>query len=400
LDPAGKPLLKIMRTTWNDVGAEHCDIRYFAGLLGKMSWIGGMTFDDDGNLYVADRNDVPTKEGQFRGLGNDMGQDGGIVKLSPAGDIVARLASRFTDHSIIQSRLDEHERRDPMLRTRALFTHGGRGTIIVYGDSITQVGGDWNGGASDNPAQLDHAAPLAHRRRHPAAKATVSARGRGGNVVYNGLCGVPQPEFADMDPTLYLLEFGTNDVNRPSVSPERYAQGLRDFVQTLAVYSDADIALVTTASPRPQLRDPADYHKAVTTVAAEYKLPVIDMTEAMNRALAGRDFTTLHLGNEPTAKRPTPSNTAGHQVWAEATVNTLENAVGQAEKDRGVLWAYILGSRGLGLGLLAFFLRRLSAGVATAAASSAIIRSCKARSSGMCSGSLLAIKSAIRGSTS
>ena len=339
LDPTGKPLLKIMKTAWNDVGNENCDNRYFAGLLGKVSWVGGMTFDDGGNLYVADRNDTPTNESpslglaaaQFRGLGNDMGKDGGIVKLSPAGDILARLASRFTDHSIIQSRLADHERRDPMLRTRALFTHGGRATIVVYGDSITQVGGDWNGGASDTQHNWAMLLPSLITARHPTAKPQVSARGIGGNVVYNGLCRVPQPEQADMDAALYLLEFGTNDVNRPSMPPERYAQGLRDFVQTLLIYSDADVALVTTGPlPGPELRDPADYHKAVTTVAAEYKLPVVDMTAAVNRALAGRDFTTLHLGNEPNRKKTDPHpNTAGHQVWAEATVETLENAVGQ-----------------------------------------------------------------------
>lgn len=335
LDSTGKPLVRIMRTGWNDFGAEKCDARYFAGLLGKLSWIGGIAFDSDGNLYVADRNDVPSNKQspqeaiQFRGEGTDMGRDGGIVKLSPTGDIMARLGSRFTDGTLIQARLAEHQQRDPMLRTRALFAKGGRAMIVVYGDSITQIGGDWNGGASDTQHNWAMLLPSLITARHPSAKPNVNARGLGGNVVYNGLCRVPQPELADMDASLYLIEFGTNDVGRAWVSPERYTQGLREFVQTLIVYSDADIALVTTGPMPGAARDPAEYHKALTTVAAEYKLPVVDMTEAVNRALAGRDFTTLHLGSEPgRQKTDAHPNTAGHQVWAEATVNALEKAVG------------------------------------------------------------------------
>ena len=218
-----------------------------------------------------------------------------------------------------------------MLRTRNLFSQGGRGTIIVYGDSITQIGGDWNGGASDTKHNWTMLLPSLIAARHPTAKVLVDARGIGGNVVYNGLCRAPQPEHADVDATLYLLEFGTNDVNRPWTPPERYAQGLREFVRMLYVYSDADVALVTTGPlPGENLRDPADYHRAVTAVAREFRLPIVDMTEAVHRALAGRDFTTLHLGNEPNRKKTDPHpNTAGHQVWAQATVNTLERAVAQ-----------------------------------------------------------------------
>ncbi len=331
MDAAGKPLLKIMRTTWNDFGKETCDCRYFAGLLGKVSWIGGLAFDDAGNLYVADRNDVPKKDGSFHGLGNDMGRDGGIVKLSPRGEIVARWGSRFTDGSFLESRLAERAQRDPVLRTRSLFTRGDRGTIVVYGDSITQIGGDWNGGASDTKHNWTMLLPGLIAARQPKAKVLIDARGIGGNVVCNGLCRAPQPEPPDMDATLYLLAFGTNDVNRPWMPPDRYAQGLRDFVRVLFVYSDADVALATTGPlPGEHLRNPADYHKAVLSVAAEFKLPVVDMTDAVNRALAGRDYATLHLGNEPGRKKNDPHpNDAGHMVWAQATVAALEKMVMQ-----------------------------------------------------------------------
>ena len=46
--PTASRCVKIMKTTWNDFGKESCDCRYFAGLLGKVSWIGGLAFDDAG----------------------------------------------------------------------------------------------------------------------------------------------------------------------------------------------------------------------------------------------------------------------------------------------------------------------------------------------------------------
>ncbi len=335
-DPDGswigsKPLVKIMRTTWNDFGEEPCDRRYFAGLAGKLHAVGGLAFDDAENLYAADRNDVLRADGTYQGRGNDMGSDGGIVKLSPAGQVVARLGSRFTDGAFEKARLAERVTRDPMLRTRELLQRGGRQVIVVCGDSITQVGGDWNGGASDTQHNWTMLLPRLIAARQPAAKVLIEARGIGGNNVYNGLCRAPQPEQVELNATLYLLEFGTNDVNRPWMPPDRYADGLRDFVHMLFVYTDSDVALVTTGPlPGENLRDPAEYHKAVVAVAAEFKLPVVDMTAAVNEALAGRDYTTLHLGNEPNRKKTDPHpNTAGHAVWAEATIKTLERAMSQ-----------------------------------------------------------------------
>lgn len=332
LDATGKPLLKIAKTSWNDFGNEPCDCRYFTGLLGKLHWVGGLAFDPEGNLFVADRNDIPKADGSLRGLAKDMGQDGGIVKLSPGGDVLARLGSRFSDGSIIAARLAERRQRDPLLRTRKLLAEGGRSYITVYGDSITQIGGDWNGGASDTAHNWAMLLPGLIAQRQPAAKVLMDARGIGGNTVFNGLCRAPQPEQVDLDAALYLLEFGTNDVNRPSVPPERYAAGLREFVRMLFVYTDADVALVTTGPmPGDNLRNPEEYRRAVKSVAVEFGIPAVDITAAIERALAGREFPTLHLGNEPGRKKTDAHpNTEGHAVWAQATVDTLVEAVAKS----------------------------------------------------------------------
>lgn len=329
LDRDGKGLLDVMKTTWNDFDKHDCDHRYFAGLLGKVNWVGGLAFDAAGNLFVSDRNDVPERDGRWRGLGNDMGNDGGVVELSPTGDIKARLGSRFSDGSILRERLAERTQRDPVLRTRALLTKGGRGAIVIYGDSITQVGGDWNGGASDTAHNWTMLLPALFAQKNPNANVNIDARGIGGNVVFNGLSRAPQPEHPDEDVALYLLQFGTNDVGRPWVTAERYGQGLREFVQMLFVYSDADVAIVT-AGPLPgdHLHNPVDFHNAAEAVAQEYHLPLVDIAEAETRALAGREYATLHLGNIGGRKKTDAHpNDAGHEVWAKAVVDTLQKAV-------------------------------------------------------------------------
>jgi lysophospholipase L1-like esterase len=162
--------------------------------------------------------------------------------------------------------------------------------------------------------------------RHVKCTANIAARGIGGNVAYNGLCRAPQPELPDMDAALYLLEFGTNDLDRPWISPEHYAAALRQFVQMLFVYTDSDVVLLTTGPILGEhQRKPAAYHQVVLAVAREFDIPAVDIERAVNLALAGRPYPTLHLGDEPGRKMEDPHpNDAGHRVWAEATLNVLD----------------------------------------------------------------------------
>ena len=260
-----------------------------------------------------------------------MGNDGGVVKLHPT----ARSSPGW---GAVSPTAPSSSRGWPSVRSAirccervSLFTDGGPGAIVVYGDSITQVGGDWNGGASDTKHNWAMLLPGLIADRQPKAKVLVDARGIGGNVVYNGLCRAPQPEHADMDATLYLLEFGTNDVNRPWMPPERHAQGLRDFVRMLFVYSDADVASGDHRSAAGRApADPADYHKAVITVAAEFKLPGGGHDRRRQRVpWRGAISPPCIWATSPTARRTTRIQTRWTQVWAQATVAALEKSVMQ-----------------------------------------------------------------------
>ena len=145
--PEGKPLVRIVRVYMGGPRPQPGSrLEYFGGILGKLSTPGGVAFDDDGCLYVSDYNRWLRGKGEF--FAATVESDGGVVKFSPAGEVQARLGSRFGDGALITRHLAQRAGRLPLRRTAVAIRAGKELHLLAWGDSITQCGSDWNGGAT------------------------------------------------------------------------------------------------------------------------------------------------------------------------------------------------------------------------------------------------------------
>ncbi len=330
-DSQGQRLAIYEKTGWAELSGKGAFQRcYLGGIYGKISSPGGLAFDAKGNLYISDRNDLPKSDTEFRGQGTRIEYDGGIVRFTAEGILDGRLGSRFTDGAFVKERLAMRAERKPFQATAARLRSGGRLLMVVSGDSISQVGGNgpdaWNGGASAQEKNWVYVLGRQLETAYPGCKVGISARGIGGTMAYNGLCRAPQPELPDTFIDLYLIEYGTNEHMCDWMSPELYAQALREFVTMVSVYSDCDIALVSVGlliTPDMPI-DAHAYVDAALAVGNEFHVPVVNEWETMTNALRGRPYTTFHLGTQPN-REPWDAhpNDAGHQVWADAVFDAI-----------------------------------------------------------------------------
>lgn len=334
-DARGRQLAMYEKTGWGELsGKGDYHRRYLGGIYGKILSPGGLAFDAKGSLYISDRNDVPKSDSEFRGMGTQIENDGGIARFNAKDELDGRLGSRFTSGEFIKQRLALRADRKPFQVTAGRLRTGGRLGLVVSGDSISQVGGNvpgaWNGGASALEKNWVYVLGKHFETAYPGCKAGIDSRGIGGTMAYNGLCRAPQPERPDTSIDLYLIEYGTNEILTPWMTPEAYAQALREFITMVSVYSDCDLALVTVGLITiPDLPfDAQQYVDAAINVGKEYNVPVINEWEIVANALHGQPYTTLHLGDQPNRK-PSDAhpNDAGHQVWADGAFEMIRKAL-------------------------------------------------------------------------
>lgn len=326
LAPDGKPLQRFVRVYMSGPRPDPaCRLNYFNGMTGSLYATGGVAFDDHGNLFVSNYNHWPTTQnGAY--FPATLAQDGGVIQLSPTSDVSARLGSRFSD-AFIRARLVQRAKRQPLLRTSAALQSGTL-RLLGWGDSITQTGPDWNGGATDTAHNWVHVLARKLEAQYPPLKVEEKSDGVGGQNAAEGHTRNPVPLYYEQ-PDLLLLEFGTNDSNFHHYTPARYRQALRDMVTDLLTLTDSDIGLLTVG---PLLDLPldgteAEYIQAAQAVGREFNIPVVNIAAVMHSKLAengGTPFEKYHTG--PTNVHP---NNAGHAVWAQAV---LEEIAGKLEK--------------------------------------------------------------------
>lgn len=108
-------------------------------------------------------------------------------------------------------------------------------------------------------------------------------------------------------------------------TPNQFAGSLRKMLTQLIVATDSDIVLITPG-PLPKsivlTKDPPEtYLRIMRDVGSEFNVPVVDMTNGINRFLTAhnQEFAQLHLG--PENCHP---NDAGHTAWAGVVLAGIE----------------------------------------------------------------------------
>ena len=337
LSPDGKPALRLVRPYMRGPAAidgkqpdDPYRVRTFGGLLGGLRVPGGVAFDDAGNLLVSDALEWPQNLKQFFASADtwDPGRDGGIIRVSPAGEFTARLGSRYSDGKLIKEHLAARIARPPLARTREAVGRHALG-FLAWGDSITQVGGEWNGGATKEANNYAHLLARLLEANYAGLQVKETVDGIGGQSISESLCRSPLERLGNIDPgaDLIIIELGTNDQVFHLSTPEQYATGLRAMLTSLMTATDLDIVLLSPGPvPDRKVKDPPEaYLQAMEQVGKEFNVPVIDMSAIMKRALAGgRPFSDFHVG--PTNCHP---NDAGHAVWANGILTELAALIGK-----------------------------------------------------------------------
>ncbi len=277
--------------------------------------------DAEGNLYVSNSNYWSKgQDGTF--FPPVIALDGGVVKISPNGEILARLGSRYADGKLLQVRLAQRKQRPPLLRTARVLHDGGTLQLLAWGDSITQCGPDWNGGATDTAHNWVNVLARQIEAQFPAVKVKEEANGVGGQNVAEGHTRDPIGRYY-RQPDLELLEFGTNDADFHHYSAQRYAEELHGAIRELFTLTDSDVAILTVGPLLGKVVEGTedDYLAAAQAVGKEFNIPVVNISAAMRKKLAengGTPFAHYHLS----ADNVHPNN-AGHAVWAQAVLETL-----------------------------------------------------------------------------
>lgn len=209
-------------------------------------------------------------------------------------------------------------------RTQRLIAEKKPVRVVAYGDSISEVKPGWNGGAKSPAANW--AAVLVKRlgEKHPGSAFTLQHFAIGGQNTYEGLGRLEGLE--PHAPDLVLVAFGANDCCHHFLEPAETGQALAAFVADIRKRFAADVVVVGTGGDNP--RKPFFSHledtlAAQRAAAAEAGVPFVDARAAILAATSGGDrWADFHLA----ADNCHPSD-AGHAIWAEAALRTIEAAL-------------------------------------------------------------------------
>jgi len=215
------------------------------------------------------------------------------------------------------------ERKRPVLeRTRKIIADRGTARIILYGDSISEVGRTpaWFGGASCLASNYGQQLAALLREAHPQASFEAINFGVGGQNTYEGLGRLDY--LAPLKPDLVVVEFGANDIGYHFLIPEETQLALRALVEGIRARHSCDVIVAGMAGSNPLAETPrCDATLAVQRrVAGELGVPFVDLRAAILAATDnGRRWTEFHqsIGDcHPTDR--------GHRVWAEAILAVIQ----------------------------------------------------------------------------
>ena len=218
------------------------------------------------------------------------------------------------------------EQASPLPRTRAQIAAGGEVTVVLYGDSISEVGRSprWHGGAGSSEANWGGQLVRLLADAHPNVRFKAMHFAIGGQNTYEGLGRLDGLE--PLAPDLVLVAFGANDCCHHFLEPAETELALESLAKEIHKRFDADVIVVGTGGDNP--REPFFRHLPETLAAQRRAadaagVPFVDVRQPMLAATdSGAKWAEFHCG--PANCHP---NDAGHRVWAEAAFIRIQESL-------------------------------------------------------------------------
>lgn len=243
------------------------------------------------------------------------GRDASAVETAAAGPTTPRAAA--TDAVCLA-------------RTRRLIAEKKPVRVVAFGDSISEVKPGWSGGARSPEANWAAVLVKHLGERHPGSDFTLRHCGVGGQNTSEGLGRLDG--LGPLAPDLVLVAFGANDCCHHFLEPAETGQALAAVVAEIRKRFAADVVVVGTGGDNP--RKPFFRHLDETlavqrAVAAEAAVPFVDVRAAILEATSDGDrWADFHLA----ADNCHPGD-AGHAIWADAALRTIERCLQLTDAD-------------------------------------------------------------------
>jgi lysophospholipase L1-like esterase len=210
----------------------------------------------------------------------------------------------------------------PLSRMRQKIAAGETVTLVLYGDSISEVGRSprWNGGASAPAMNWGRCLASTLADCFPRATFTVRHFAIGGHNSYEGLGRLDG--LAEFAPDVVFVQFGANDCQYHTLSPDQTYLAQKSLVDGIRHRHKCDVVVLGSGGDNP--RAPFFDHleetnKAIGRAASESGAVFVDVRAAVMKATRdGADWADYHLGHDNCHP-----NDAGHRVWADAVAREL-----------------------------------------------------------------------------
>lgn len=215
----------------------------------------------------------------------------------------------------------------PLPRTSKLLQAGLPVRIVLYGDSISEVGRSprWFGGATSEANNWGAKLKEWLGQKIPNSRFEVSYFAIGGQNTYEGLGRLDW--LAQHRPDLVLVAFGANDCAHHFLEPSATQLALESLVKDIRTRYEADVVVVGTAGDnplKPFFRHLPETLEAQAKAAKVTGALYVDMRKAALKVTENGKLWDKFYLNEGNCH---PSD-AGHQVWAENAGAVILSALG------------------------------------------------------------------------
>ena len=209
-------------------------------------------------------------------------------------------------------------------RTRKCIAGKQPVTVVIYGDSISEVKKGWSGGAKTPEANWGAQLASLLAKEYPGSTFSVKHFAIGGQNTYEGLGRIDGLEA--FKPDLVLVAFGANDCCYHYLLPEETQLALSTMATEIRKRFDADVVVVGTGGDnplKPFFKHLDETVAAQRQAAADASVPFVDMRKAVLTATEnGKRWGEFHWG-----EANCHPNDKGHAVWAETAVAVLRAAL-------------------------------------------------------------------------
>ncbi len=220
----------------------------------------------------------------------------------------------------------ETEKPKMLAKTKQLIAEKKPVRVVLYGDSISEVGRspNWNGGAKTPDANWGAVLVKRLNEAYPGSKFSVHHFAIGGQNTYEGLGRLDWLE--PLKPDLVLVAFGANDCGYHFLIPEETKLALTSLAKGIMERYGADVVVCSTAGDnplKPFFKHLDETLKVQREAAQECGVPFVDMRSAILAATEnGKRWTEFHF-DEGNCHPTDP----GQAVWAEAAFKTIQESM-------------------------------------------------------------------------